>query len=159
MWLSSGNPECQKWGCKAGLDKWNLPQKEPPTPACSPTQVGGGGGIWERSFEVPSCPLPTPSRSACLSGPQHIVPNPKPLKEERTFFLIVVPFQSCFVNERKKNGKAIKPFIPNTSQDRLLVLEEKSGKFVLVKGKERQPWAGAAIAGDAQAPPPHSAPP
>ena len=39
------------------------------------------------------------------------------------------------------------------------MLEEKSGKFVLVKGKERQPWAGATIAGDAQAPPPHSAPP
>lgn len=31
------------------------------------------------------------------------------------------------------------------------MLEEKSRKFVLVKGKERQPWAGAAIAGDPQA--------
>lgn len=47
MWLSWGNPECQKLGWEAVLDKWDCPQKEPPTPAHSPhpkwVEVGGSG--------------------------------------------------------------------------------------------------------------------
>ena len=75
MWLSSGNPECQKWGCKAGLDKWDcLRRSRLHLPALLLRWVGVGASGKEALRCLPA-PYPLPAGAPVSLDPNTLSPT------------------------------------------------------------------------------------